>query len=243
MPLPPAWRRLHSTRFAALPEDCGNTSNPGVVYGADLRDWSDKVTTEDQHRMERYIDRFDLRSSRVLHVGIGNSGLAKRFAGRVREIVGTTIDDPEIEVARIASIPGYMVVKHNKYAGQGDLLPDEFDFILDNNFTSPCCCLSHLATMLDMYAEKLSGRGQIVTDQQGLGWIPPGANPRWSFDFDDVAAIAEACGLRATKVSSTVYILSRGEPARPGVASRIRNVVRQIGWLPGRAIRRLLAAY
>ena len=78
-----AWRKLHEERFSELPFDCGNDISPGIIYGPDLRDWSAKATTPDQYRIEKFIDRFDLRDKRVLHVGIGNSGLAKRFHRRV----------------------------------------------------------------------------------------------------------------------------------------------------------------
>src|SRR5438309_7963833 len=104
-----AWRELYKLRFSDLPFDCGNANDPGIIYGPDLRDWSTKATTPDQYRIERYIDRFDLRDKRLLHVGIGNSGLAKRFHGRVKEIVGTTIDEPDIRVAQALSYPNYSI--------------------------------------------------------------------------------------------------------------------------------------
>jgi len=135
-----AWRSLRDRRFPDLPLDCGNPGNPGVRYSIDLRDWSAKATTPDQKRIEHYIDRYDLRRKRVLHIGIGNSGLAQRFARRVKEIVGTTIDEPEMAVARSLAIPNYRFVLHNKYSGDDAAVEGTFDFILDNNPTSPCCC-------------------------------------------------------------------------------------------------------
>src|SRR3954471_10645840 len=94
-----AWRELHELRFPELPFDCRNNDDPGILYGPDLRDWSAKATTPDQYRIEKYIDRFDLRDKRLLHIGVGNSGLARRFHRRVDEMVGTTIDEPDIKVA------------------------------------------------------------------------------------------------------------------------------------------------
>lgn len=232
-----AWRELHRSRFPDLPLDCGNLRDPGVIYSEDLRDWSDKATTPDQARIERYIDRYDLRNAHILHVGIGNSGLAKRFHARVKEIVGTTIDEPEIRVARSLSLPNYRVVLHNKYSGSDDLIEGTFDFILDNNPTSPCCCIRHLADLFQFYAEKLAPGGQIVTDQQGLAWVPDGTNPRWSFDFDDLAAVGGAVGLSAFRMSRTVYVLSRSAPAAPDWRSRSRHVLRRAWRLPGQIAR------
>jgi len=239
MPLTDAWLELHRTRFPELPLDCGNLLDAGIVYSEDLRDWSAKVTTPDQARMERHIDRYDLRVSRVLHIGIGNSGFARRFHGRVRDIVGTTIDEPEIRVARALALPNYDVVMHNKYSGQDEAIEGTFDFILDNNPTSPCCCVRHLSDMVELYAARLAPNGQIVTDRLGLGWIPETSSRRWSFDFDDLAAVAAAAGLKAFRGTGSVYVLSRSAPLQPGLLSRFRHIVRRMAALPGRIIGRL----
>lgn len=232
-----AWRKLHALRFPELPFDCGNAVDPGVVYSEDLRDWSDKPTTPDQSRMERYIDRYDLRRKRILHVGIGNSGLAQRFHRRVGEIVGTTIDEPEIKVAQNRAIPNYSFVVSNKFSGRHDAVTGRFDFILDNNLTSPCCCIRHLAVMLDFYRDKLADGGQIVTDRQGLEWVPDSQNRRWSFSFEDLSEVAVAAGLSAYRASRTVYVLARSTPSRPGRLARSRHLARRAKALPGEIVR------
>ena len=231
------WLALHRSRFAALPLDCGNMRDPGVIYSEDLRDWSGKATTPDQARMEQYIDRYDLRGARILHVGIGNSGFAKRFHRRVGEITGTTIDRPEVGVARSLALPNYRTVIHNKYSGDDDAIEGQYDFILDNNPTSPCCCFRHLSDMVDLYARKLAPGGQIVTDRVGLRWIPADASRRWSFDFDDLAAVAAVAGLKAFRMTGSVYVLSRTAPPEPGFLPRARRVARRIAALPGRIAR------
>ena len=228
------WRELHARNFPELPFDCGNRSDPGVRRCPDLRDWSAKATTPDQHRMEHYIDRFDLRQKRILHIGIGNSGLARRFHGRVKEIVGTTIDEPEIRVAVSFALPNYHFVIHNKFSRSDDLVEGTFDFILDNNPTSPCCCVRHLAVLFDFYTGKLAPGGQIVTDRQGLEWLPDQSNPRWSFNFDDLAAVGAAAGLSAFRPNRNVYVLSRSAPAAPGWFSLARHFARRARALPAR---------
>ncbi|MEO7278203.1 MAG: hypothetical protein ABIW33_09300 [Sphingomicrobium sp.] len=238
MPLNPAWLELHRSRFEALPLDCGNDDSPGIVYTPEFRDWSDKATTPDQLRIERYIDRFALRSRRVLHVGIGNSGLAKRFSGRVGEIVGTTIDDTDIEVANRVAVPGYIFFIHNKYALIPRQLQGKFDFIVENNPTSACCCITHLARMFDNYLAVLAEDGQIVTDRLGLAWTPPDRNSRWGFDFDDLSALAAAIGLGAWRINRNTYVLSKSAPARPTASTALRSVLRRLARLPGRALNR-----
>lgn len=231
-----AWRELHRDRFPELQLDCGNTVDPGIIYSEDLRDWSDKATTPDQFRIEKYIDRFDLRDKRILHIGIGNSGLAKRFRGRVGAIVGTTIDEPEIAVARALDLPGYTAVLHNKYSSRADIVPGTFDFIIDNNPTSPCCCVRHLAQLFGFYREKLSENGQLVTDALGLGWIPDDSNARWSFDFEDLAAVASLSGFTAYRMTRSVYVLSRTQPQLPELQSIMRYQLRRAGKLPQRIV-------
>ena len=231
------WRELHKRYFADLPFDCGNSTDPGVRYCEDLRDWSDKATTPDQRRIENYIDRFDLRQKRILHIGIGNSGLARRFHRRVQEIVGTTIDEPEVKVARSLAVPNYSFILHNKFSGRDDVVEGTFDFILDNNPTSPCCCVRHLSVLFDFYAKKLAPGGQIVTDRQGLAWVPDDTNARWSFDFDDLAAVGIAAGFSAYRANRRVYVLSRSAPAAPGLVSFARHWLRLAGRLPGQIAR------
>jgi hypothetical protein len=231
------WRELHEREFAELPFDCGNSTDPGVRYCEDLRDWSDKATTPDQRRIENYIDRFDLRQKRILHIGIGNSGLARRFYRRVREIVGTTIDEPEMKVARSLAAPNYSFVLHNKFSGRHDVVDGLFDFILDNNPTSPCCCVRHLAELFEFYDKKLALGGQIVTDRQGLGWIPDDTNPRWSFDFDDLKSVGATAGFSAYRANRRVYVLSRSAPPSPSLASLSRHLLRRAGRLPGQIAR------
>jgi len=234
------WRELHKRYFADLPFDCGNSTDPGVRYCEDLRDWSDKATTPDQRRIENYIDRFDLRQKRILHIGIGNSGLARRFHRRVQEIVGTTIDEPEMKVARSLAVPNYSFVLHNKFSGRDDVVEGTFDFILENNPTSPCCCVRHLSVLFDFYAKKLAPGGQIVTDRQGLEWLPEESNPRWSFTFDDLAAAASVAGFSAFRVDSNVYVVSRSAPPSPSLLPRARHALRRFDTFCGKVARRLL---
>lgn len=237
MTLKTEWRELHRTRFPELPDNCGNRNDPGVIDGEDLRDWSTKATTPDQARIEEYIDRFDLRAKRILHIGIGNSGLARRFHGRVGKIVGTTIDQPEIDVAESLSLPNYEAVLHNKFSGQNNAVVGTFDFIIDNNPTSPCCCMEHFTALFDFYAEKLSPGGQIVTDIEGLQWVPDTSSPRWSFDFDDLSAVAEIAGFAVSRANRKVYILARTTPERPTAGSVARHYLRRSRDLPVKLVK------
>ena len=112
-----AWRELHAKRFSELAFDCGRAADPGICFSEELRDWSDKATTPDQRRMELYIDRYDLR--RKAHTSHRNRQFGPRpaLSRRAKEILGTTIDDPEIKAAQSLDLPRYRHRRHNKYSG------------------------------------------------------------------------------------------------------------------------------
>jgi hypothetical protein len=74
----------------------------------------------------------------------------------------------------------------------------------------------------------------MITDQLGLGWVPEVSDPRWSFDFDDLAAAGAVAGLSAFRIDRSVYVLSRSLPPVPDLPSRLRHVARRIAMLPRR---------
>jgi hypothetical protein len=240
------WKSLHRERFAELPFDCGNEVDPGITDSPDFRDWTAKPPTPDQRRIERYLDRFDLRGRRILHIGIGSSRVAKRFSRRALAIVGTSIDQPELEAAANAGLANYRAVRHNKYGGTPQAVPGRFDFIVDNNPTSACCCMRHLSQLFEFLNAKLADDGQIVTEAEGLGWVPAPIHPRWRFDFDDLAAAAAVAGLRTYRVHANIIVMARRQPPKPGLVALSLHAARQaVGslrtllGLPLRAAKRL----
>ena len=234
--------RLREERFPELPLDCGERIEPGIADLAEWRDWTVQLTTPDQLRIEEYLDRHDLAGKTILHIGTGNSELARRFHGRARSIFGTTVVPSEVERAEALGIPNYRAVLHNKHSGNNDDVPRGFDFIVDNNPTTFCCCLVHLEAMLDFYGSRLSPTGQVVTDRVGLGWTTEAerSNPRWRFDFDDLAAVAPLAGLNAYAVTDHIYVLSRQRPEVPALGSRLKHIVRSILRKVGRRLARAL---
>ena len=220
---------MQRDRFAALPLDCGNQSDPGIRDTEEWRDWSRFGTTAGELLIEDYLDRLGTRKKSILHIGIGNSGLAKRFAPSASRIVGTTIAAAEVERAESLGLPNYDAILHNKYSGANDAIPGDFDVIVDSNPTSFCCCLTHLGTMLDFYASRLGEKGQMITERTGLAWQmkAPGAHERWGFSFDDLAAVASLADLHAYRVSEDIYILARSRPSTPTFASQASYYLRK----------------
>jgi hypothetical protein len=217
------WRE----RFRDLPLDCGNDANPGVQETEAWREWYNQDTTPDQERIEEYLDKLDLAGLTVLHIGIGNSKFALRFSPRVKTIIGTTISDWEARRGRELDLPNYSPIVHNKYLEQSPPEFRHFDIVIDNNPTTFACCRRHLACMMSNLAVSIVPDGVHVTDRQGLGWVvsAPDANPRWSFDFDDWAALGAAFGLPAARLTDDIYALGSCAHLRP---HRRRSVPRRI---------------
>ena len=210
--------------------------DPGVIYSEDLRDWSDKATTPDQARMERYIDRYDLRGARILHIGIGNSGFAKRFhTPRRRDRRHDHRRTRNAGRAHALALPNYDFVVHNKYSGRDEVVEGAFDFILDNNPTSPCCCIRHLSDLFEFYVEKLAPR-RADRHRPIRARVGPATttNPRWSFDFDDLAAVGAGCGIRRlSDDQQCVRAVAIGAGRRRVFCLAIRQSLRRAATLPG----------
>jgi hypothetical protein len=235
------WQRLsalHSERFPELPLDCGNDEEPGIRDTDEWRDWSELWATADQLQIEDYLDRVGTRGKSILHIGIGSSGLARRFTGHAAILVGTTVVPAELEKASSLALNNYRALIHNKYSGENYRIPESFDVIVDNNPTTFCCCIKHLGKMLEFYASKLNPHGQVITHRTGLGWKidASGAHERWAFSFDDIAAVAPAAGLTAYQVTDEIYVLARSRPSRPTFASQADYYLRKFARKLWRAV-------
>ncbi len=174
----------------------------------DLRDFSWRETTQDQKRIERYLKEECCRHSVLLHVGIGNSGLARNFCSSVSGTVGITIQENELHHALGLRIRNYFPLIMNKYSMElANGFAAGFDFVIDNNPSTFCCCFWHFIRMMTSYRSLLRSGGQIVTDRGGLCWTMPGSNPRWSLNFADWMWVARALGMIAEDVNGDVYMM------------------------------------
>ena len=104
----------------------------------------------------------------VLHVGIGSSRVARRFAHRVRHIDGITVVQRELDLA--PAVDNYAPMLLDKYRS---LPSGSYTWILDNNPSSFSCCRRHFAEMLDRYRTHLAPGGRLVTELRGLAYAEP----------------------------------------------------------------------
>lgn len=205
----PAPTRLTLDGWQAVPRHCGQDT-PGVGHGNDnVMDLSARSTTEDQQRIEAALDRLLERGDRILHVGVGNSSLALRFAARAGGITGITLSDAEKACADALAIPGYRVLIGNKYSRDLDALSGPFEFIIDNNPASFGCCVAHFEQMLAGYARLLAPGGRLLTDREGMYWCY--ANGPMRLRFAHLEAIADVFPFRAERVDEHVFALRRRE--------------------------------
>ena len=150
--------------------------NPRVM------DLSQRATTEDQQRIEDALQHTLSSDQRLLHVGVGNSSLAARFASRIHQIVGTTLSEAERRHALSLQIENYRVEMLNKYAPEMASLAGPFDVLVDNNPASFCCCVRHFETMLTSYAQLIRPGGIMVTDREGMYWCYDNGSMKLRFE-------------------------------------------------------------
>jgi hypothetical protein len=177
------WRR--KLKISSL--FCGRDSDGGVPYYDLDFDWATKETTDDQKRIEDYLIQTHKVNQRLLHVGIGNSSLAKKVATKFSTIVGISLSDREIAQAEKMNISNYYTFKINKYSLHfSSGFASEFDVIVDNNPNSFCCCAFHFSRLLNSYHRLLSSRGKLLTDIEGIGWSSIGCFQLSPAEWQDV---------------------------------------------------------
>lgn len=202
------------SRYDACPEICGKLDHPGLA--TDVPRWIDHTdldTTVDQARIEEALAGMSPSGhQQILHVGVGNSRLAQRFAPRVRLVDGITVWKPEKSLADSLAIANYTVHFLSKYSREFLLtIENEYDYIVDNNLASFACCKYHFYRMLDNYLWCLRPGGRILTDQRGMDWTVEN-DPRWQLTYEDLVALGERFPLTAARVTDTVYELRRADP-------------------------------
>jgi hypothetical protein len=194
-----------NSQYESCPEVCGRMDSPGLALDMPL--WVDHTkdkTTVDQARIEAEMDKMDLDGRNILHVGVGNSQFARRFASRVNLIDGMTVSLNEKTLADSQGIGNYTVYLLNKYGREFILtIRNRYDFIIDNNLASFACCKYHFYLMLDNYIWSLKPGGRILTDQQGMDWVIE--DPRWKLTYQDLLALENKFPVRADRLTDTVF--------------------------------------
>jgi len=197
-----------TSRFHDVREVCGKLDHPGLA--TDMPIWVDHTrdeTTVDQARIEDALEGMELEGRRILHVGVGNSGFAKRFAPQVTLIDGLTVSEPEKALGDSLSISNYTVHLLSKYSREFlQVIGNRYDYVVDNNLASFACCKYHFYRMLDNYLWCMQPGARILTDQRGMDFTVE-EDPRWQLTYDDLVALEELFPLEVAAVTDAVYEL------------------------------------
>ena len=198
----------HETRTAATaPTFCGHHEQPGVTRISEALDWTHQETTRDQAHIEAVLDTLAIMGTSLLHVGVGNSQLAQRFASRARHIDGLTVHQHEKTSADALGLSNYTVYVLNKYSPEfGSVITNTYDFIIDNNLASFACCQQHFAVMFENYLQVLASHGQILTCQIGMDAYQDDCG--WSLSYADLVRLERQFPMHVSKLTALVYAIT-----------------------------------
>jgi hypothetical protein len=204
--------------------DCGGPAQPRYRDRSFLGD----EVSPDQACIEGKLDGLlagerGAGRPRWLHVGIGGSRIARRYAPGFADIDGVTVQQDELDQALALALPGYRPRLLDKYGPALARLEGPYSLIIDNNPSSFACCLRHFDELLQTYAARLAPGGLLLTASRGLAFCEPyafGLRP-W-----ELGLRGRRLGLRLVYLGDTVWGLRRPvvpaaapEPAGPSRAS------------------------
>ena len=202
--------------------DCGREPHVDTHQGADERaswpllDYSNCEPTEDQAAINRWLRSAALDGLDVLHVGTGNSSVARLLDGSAR-VVSVTVARGEFEHAQSLGLRDYRVHLLNKHSRDfaERFAAAGFDCVLDNNLASFACCQRHLERYFDALARLLKPGGFVLTHWLGMQWtLDVGVDDVetvWRLDAAKLEAIAGAFGFQVER-EGELFFLRR--PAR-----------------------------
>ena len=146
--------------------------------------WEDRIVTTDELDIINFLDNEkDIKFKSVLHIGVGNSYFAKKFARRFN-ITGITISQEEVKKANSMNLINYQVYLLDKYSTQfkNFLSKNTFDLIIDTNLKSYTCCQETFEFMISNIFKSMNSNGMLITSTNGMKWFKD-LRPKLSFSF------------------------------------------------------------
>ena len=193
--------------YATYKEFCGNLEQPWVTRISEAVDWTQQPTTRDQVCIEAVLDTMAVTDASILHVGVGNSKFAQRFASRARRIDGLTVHQNEKTRADALGLPNYSVYVLNKHSPEFvPVITHTYDFIIDNNLASFTCCKYHFVVMLENYLRVLAAHGQILTCQIGMDVYH--GDFGCVMTYDDLVSLERTFPVHVSKLTDVVYTIA-----------------------------------
>jgi len=134
--------------------------------------WENKEATIDEKDVLTYLKNDNLfYNKRILHVGIGNSYIAKNLKD-FKKIDGISLSKNELDLAKKYNIDNYEVFFQNKYCQNNILNKDlnSYDIIIDVNIKSFSCCDKAFENLFETYSKILNPNGVIISSKAGMKW-------------------------------------------------------------------------
>ncbi len=142
---------------------------PEHVVPNDNEGWLHREPTADEVEVAGWM-RSKRGFRKVLHVGVGNCLLTRRFGAAVAQ--GISKDGREVAHAATLGLDVLLCNKYNVVAYR-ERLRSPFDLVVDVNIRSYACCDSHFRDYMSLMLDALNSRGILVTSTRGLDYLIP----------------------------------------------------------------------
>jgi hypothetical protein len=163
-------------------------------YNYNVSWWEDiQAPSQDEQYILSYLSYYDLSGFDILHVGVGNSFVARTFP--TSRITGLTISILEYQKALSLRFPAYLPVLIDKHDPALNSILNKYDIIIDNNIGSYSPSFESACSFLKIALDHLRPDGYFVTQQEGLSYNNP-------FDLHE--------GLRAIESTREILYESNG---------------------------------
>ena len=146
--------------------------------------WESRETTSDERQIiEKILEDKLLFNRNILHIGIGNSELAKKI-NTSNNIFGITISNNEIDYAKSLNLKNYKAIFCDKYSLKFEEIFQniKFNLIIDTNLKSYSCCQNAFDKMMENLFNYLEPGGKIITSINGMRWFKS-LKPKLSFNL------------------------------------------------------------
>ena len=209
--------RLH---LGATRIDCGREPSIDDYRGIPLPDsylvvdFSRNQPSSDQQELNAWLLQQAIQGASILHIGAGNSSVARLLASRARWITSVTVSENEKQVADSLALANYSCTLINKYSTSfvHSLEAAPYDFILDNNLASFVCCQRHFETYMRSLVSLMTQDGILATHWLGMQWICEAdafrVDATWRLDPHTLGIIADAFYLTAER-HGDIFLLKR----------------------------------
>ena len=144
------------------------------VYNFNNSYWEEKKATTDEIEIVSFLLNYQKKNNikNILHIGIGNSYLAKKLRKFKFKIDGITISKSEYNLAIKEGIKNYKVFLINKYSNDLQIFKKsrKYDLIIDCNLKSYSCCVKSFNFFFNNLNSMLKKNSLILTSRKGMNW-------------------------------------------------------------------------